>query len=75
MGVDIMASMFERDNAGFTEELTPTPSRACWRSRPKAKKRRLLKRRLKWSKLKLSFAEEIAATDDASVEEDEADKA
>ena len=68
-GVDIMASMFERDNAGFTEEFDPNAEPGVLAVEAETEEAAPAEATTEATEV------EVAATDEAPAEGDEADKA
>ena len=69
-GVDIMASMFERDNAGFTEEFDPNAEPGVLAVEPETEETPAAE-----AAAEETAEAEVAAGDEAAEEGDEADKA
>jgi large subunit ribosomal protein L9 len=74
-GVDIMASMFERDNAGFTEEFDPNAEPGVLAVEAETEGAAPAEATAEVTEAEAAAPEEAPAEDEAAAAEDEADKA
>jgi len=74
-GVDIMASMFERDNAGFTEAFDPNAEPGVLAVDTEVDEAAVVEAPAETAETEASSAEEASPADETAAEEDEADKA